>query len=335
MESDYRSYRRGSFFFPIALITVGVVWLLVNNGTIPIENVYRLIPYWPVLIILAGLSLLFRRFWPVALAIWLGAAALTLWLLTTGSVFLPKAPALEVKHETFIEPLNGAQSAKVNLDLSINATRIGALDNTQDLLVADVYYTGDVRLRSSGESQRTVRLVQEGESFNFTPRIDQWAALAEQDWEIQLTPTIPLDLTVDASTGSLEMNLTTLKLERLEVDGSTGSIELALPASVDSYPVKVDGSTGSLDISIADKTAVDLDIQASTGSIEIDVPEGAGVQVRITDGGTGSLNLPAGFDKVQGESNEKEGTYENDAFDSASDPITIVVDMSTGSVNVR
>jgi DUF4097 and DUF4098 domain-containing protein YvlB len=80
---------------------------------------------------------------------------------------------------------------------------------------------------------------------------------------------------------------------------------------------------------------VNLDIQASTGSIEIDVPEGAGVQVRVTDGGTGSLNLPAGFDKVQGDSNEKEGTYENDAFDSASDPITIVVDMSTGSVNVR
>lgn len=335
MESDYRSYRRGSFFFPIALITVGVVWLLVNNGTIPMMNVYRLLPYWPVLIILAGLSLLFRRFWPITLLVWLGAAGLTLWLLTVGSAFLPQAPSLEVKHDTFTEPVNGAKSAEVVLDLSINASKVGALDDTQNLMVADIYYVGEARLRSTGDSERTVRLVHESEPFSFTPRIDQWAALAEQDWDIKLTPAIPLDLTVNASTGSLEMNLTALKLTRLDLDGSTGSVEMDLPASAEGYPVKIDGSTGSLQISVPDDTAVEFNIEASTGSVAIDIPDNAGVQVRVTDGGTGSLNLPSGFDKVQGDSDEKEGTYENDAFNGADNPITIVIDMSTGSINIR
>lgn len=335
MDADYRSYRRGSFFFPIALITVGVVWLLVNNGTIPMENIYRLLPYWPVLIILAGLSLLFRRLWPISLAVWLGAAALTLWLLTAGSAFLPQAPSLEVKHETFTEPLNGAKSAEVYLDLSINHTNIGALEGAQNLVSADVYYTGEMNLRSTGSSDRTVRLVQESEPFNFNPRIDQWAALAEKQWDIRVSPSVPLKLTVNASTGSLVMDLSALKLQSLDLDSSTGSIELDLPASADGYPVKVDGSTGSLEISVPDQTAVDFDIQASTGSLDIDVPEGVGIQVRVTDGGPGSLNLPAGVDKVKGERDEKEGTYENEAFQGADQPITIVLDMSTGSVTVR
>jgi hypothetical protein len=338
MDTDYRSYRRGSFFFPIALITLGVVWLLVNNGTIPMENVYRLIPFWPVLIILAGLSLLFRRaFWPLSLLIWGGAALLVVWLLTYGSAYLPQTPALELKHETFTEPVSGARSAKVTLDLSINRTTVSALENKQDLISADVYYAGEMRLRSTGTTERNVRLIQESgtQDFLFNPRLDQWASLADRPWTIGLTPAIPLDLTVDASTGSLEMDLSGLQLDKLDIDGSTGSLDLSLPTSTAGYPVRFNASTGSAEISVPDATAVTFNVDASTGRIIIDVPDDASVRLRVTDGGTGGLNLPDGFVKVSGDAGDKEGTYESASFSETDNPILITLDMSTGSFVIR
>jgi hypothetical protein len=55
-----------SYFFPLALIAVGVVWLLNSMGVIPGENLWALTRLWPFLLIGWGLSLILGSYWRYA-----------------------------------------------------------------------------------------------------------------------------------------------------------------------------------------------------------------------------------------------------------------------------
>lgn len=338
MDTDtYRHYRRhgSSLFFPIALITVGVVWLMVNNGMIPMENVYRLMPYWPVLLILAGIGLVLRRvWWPLAGLMWAGAAVLVIAALVAPPAFLPQPRGVEMQHQTLITPLENAKSAAVRLNLSINPSEVHAATSGQDLITADVYTANGATLDASGSEMKNVTL--HANDFNGNFALWDFAALqGSRKWDIGLSPKVPLQLTVDAATGSTKLDLTDLKLDNLEVHVATGSLDLNLPQSSDNLPVNLNGGTGSMDVIIPSNTPVTLNANNGTGSLRIDVPQGAGVQVDVRNGGVGSIHLPNDFKKVSGESNKKEGVWQNNAFDGAKAPIKITLDNGTGSVTVR
>jgi hypothetical protein len=52
-----------SLFWPLFLIAAGVVWLLVQSGTVPSENLWALTHIWPFLLIAAGLGIILRSYW--------------------------------------------------------------------------------------------------------------------------------------------------------------------------------------------------------------------------------------------------------------------------------
>ena len=54
---------RRSLFGPLLLIAAGVVWLLVQSGTIPAANLWALTHIWPFLLIAAGLGIILRSYW--------------------------------------------------------------------------------------------------------------------------------------------------------------------------------------------------------------------------------------------------------------------------------
>jgi hypothetical protein len=54
---------RRSLFGPLLLIAAGVVWLLVQSGTIPSANLWALTHIWPFLLIAAGLGIILRSYW--------------------------------------------------------------------------------------------------------------------------------------------------------------------------------------------------------------------------------------------------------------------------------
>lgn len=55
--------KQRSFFFPLALIATGTIWLLNGMGIIPTENLWALAHFWPFLLIGWGLGLILSSFW--------------------------------------------------------------------------------------------------------------------------------------------------------------------------------------------------------------------------------------------------------------------------------
>ena len=57
--------RNRSFFWPFFLIATGIVWLLIEIRSIPIENQWALMNIWPYLLMAPGVSLILRVRWPL------------------------------------------------------------------------------------------------------------------------------------------------------------------------------------------------------------------------------------------------------------------------------
>ncbi len=55
--------RRLHLFWPLTLIAAGVLWIMIEVGTIPVANLWVLTYLWPVLLIGAGLGILLRPYW--------------------------------------------------------------------------------------------------------------------------------------------------------------------------------------------------------------------------------------------------------------------------------
>ena len=55
--------KQRSFFFPLALIAAGSIWILISMGRIPSENLWALAHFWPFLLIAAGVGLILRSYW--------------------------------------------------------------------------------------------------------------------------------------------------------------------------------------------------------------------------------------------------------------------------------
>jgi hypothetical protein len=52
-----------SLFWPLVMIATGLVWVMINMGRIPVENLWALTHAWPFLLMAIGLGLILRSYW--------------------------------------------------------------------------------------------------------------------------------------------------------------------------------------------------------------------------------------------------------------------------------
>ncbi len=329
----HKPYR--SFFWPVILLGAGVIWLLTNLGMIPTQNLWILFQLWPVLIIVAGLDVIFARRLP-----WVGALlALVLIggvvyiLLEGANLALGEKP--EPRRETFIVSAEETRSASFDLDLSIQPAAVSGLSDSNNLLEAEIGHFGDVELTVTGAAEKQVSLDQSGVVSWFA-----WAFQAIQEealtWEVQLSRQIPMDLNVEASTGTAELDLSGIQLESFYFDGSTGNSTIIFPASIQGYQARVEGSTGDIEILLPAEGSLSLRLDGSTGQILLDVPEGAALQVEVLSGGTGDVVRPDWLMKVEGLEDRDEGLYQSAGFDSAEYQLVVIMeDLSTGNLVIE
>jgi len=307
----YRRYYR-SFFWPVVILGVGVIWLLSNLKMIPTSNLWILFQLWPALIIMAGLDILFARRLPLIGAL-LGLLVVggVVYILLNGST-LGLDKEYEPRTETFTVEVGEATSVDLDLDLSTQETFINALEESTNLLEAEIGHVGEVEFTVTGTEEKFIDLRQVS--------IDSWFYWAlpgvegeKLTWEVYLSPDVPFDLDVDAGTGRSELDLSGVQLDQLRYDGGTGASIIILPVSPEGY-----------------------DTHSGNGSVTLDVPEDAAVKLQVLDGGTGDLKLPDWIYKVSGQEGRDEGVYQTDGFDDAAYQLNIIIeDIGTGNILVR
>ena len=273
-----RRYR--SLFWPVLLIGVGIVWLLANLGYVQPVSINAVLRLWPILLIVVGLDILIgRRSALLGAIIGLLAVGAVIAILLFGTT-IGINDANGVITERFNTPIAEAKSARLDLSLGDRHTNIYALSDSDDLIDATLTHAGTIQFDVSGTTEKLVKLSQvwDGGMIFFDGNMS--------GWEIGLTPSIPLDLTVDGGSGSSELNLSTLKLNSLNIDMASGSSRIQLPGG-DSYEAKMESGSGSFQVTIPENADLVMYVDSGSGSVDIRLPADAAVRVEVRDDGSG------------------------------------------------
>jgi hypothetical protein len=244
----------------------------------------------------------------------------------------------EVKSERFSLPLEGTRSARVNLGLSVGTANVRALNGSDNLIQADVKYTGEMEFTYSGEAEKTVRLAQKRGTSVTAPIKDvigKFAHHQDLHWEIGLSPSVPVDLDIDGGVGQNILDLTGLKLTAFHMDGGVGETRLTLPATGAAYNAELSSGVGETRITILDGAVVRLRVKGGVGGTIIDLPEGAAARVEVS-GGLGGASFPDRFARTKGGDDfiSKSGTWETAGYSLAAHQVYIQFEGGVGGLKV-
>ena len=296
-------YRREGAAGAVFWIGLGVVFLLSNLGLFA-WNVWDVIlNLWPVLLIAIGLDLAIgrRSTWGAVLAMVLMIAILAgaLWFLG-GGVITGQA----LSGEKISQALENATSAVITLKPGAGEMSVAALPaGSASLIEGSIRTSGSERVRqenSLSQGKARLSLHTEGMRAIYTP-----GPGSQPDWDLQLNPSIPLDLDAGLGAGQMVLDLSDLQISHLKVELGVGQTRVLLPA----------------------RGAFQGEISGAVGEIVLVVPEG--MQVRIdADTGLAAVEAPGSFEK-QGE------LYTTAGFDEAEDRIELKVSQAIGMITIQ
>ena len=301
-----RQYHGSPLLGPIFLISAGVIFLLNNMGVLPWSIWGQLWRLWPLALIAIGLDMLLGRRNPLlSLLIVVGVMAGGIGLIYSSGGFEPGKLVSSPLNVPLASDIRGVD---VSVDTGTSVLVIDGNAGGEQLASGAIEYYDKEKEPEQKVSRDGDRMV-----INLNHHADgpfSWfgsGGAKNPRWELHLAREIPVTLKVDVGTGSSNLNLSNVRLERLEVDAGTGNIEVQMPSPSGTVPLIVD---------------------AGTGRLVITLPEGVQARIKV-DTGTGSTAIPTRFQK------QGEDTYISSGYATASNKLEIDLEMGTGDVEIK
>lgn len=264
--------RRGVVFWAVVLIVVGVLLLLGALGVIPVG----LGLIWPLLVITAGA--------------WLIWAALS------------KPGKIEVQEASI--PLGNAARARVNIHHG--AGRLNITSGAPAGMLANGRFGGgmDYRADRAGELLEVrLRIPDQGSRW-----ANPWSwSSGGFDWNMGLSSEVSLELEMETGAGTIDADLSGLRVAELQLKTGASSSKLVLPANAGYTKVEVEGGAAS---------------------VSLRVPPGVAARI-ISQGGASSTNVDSNRFPRTGDG------YQSADYETATNKVDIQSRMGAGSVEVR
>jgi len=247
----------------IFLLFLGIVFLLQTFNVLPWGLWGTLWRFWPVLIIIAGLSILMRRY-----NLWLVSALILAILLSClGIAICQYGPSLPAGvTSSYSEPLGDLRSAQLQIGFNAGSLTVGSLPaGSLDFIVADSRVkNGDMKVdfqRRGGEGTLSLSMERVNRRF--------WDE-AKTKWEVKFARTIPLTMKVKAAVGNLELDLSELDINEFQMDLDVGNCRLKMPSSAGITRAYIKADVANLEVIIPESVAARLQVDTDLCAFEID-----------------------------------------------------------------
>jgi hypothetical protein len=304
---------RRSLSWPLILITIGLVFLLVNFGYIPGVTAIQLLNLWPLLLILAGVDIAIGRRWPLAaLGIDVAVIALGLALIATqptvfsGPFFFDHDAGGVGQRDVSVERRS---VTSLSLDVNGGAGRFRVSGGSTMLVEA----------HSPNEDLRIRRAEFEKSGEHADVRIDHSGSRrVTADVETRVASNVPTDLELNGGAGEFFIDLSDMMVSSAELNVGAASLTLTLPRPT---PATAAPTTKPI-------PEVKIEVNAGASSINIDVPEG--VEARVTTTGA-LLSLRSTNTRVT----VSGSTAETAGYGSATARVTVRVTAGASSITIR
>lgn len=290
--------------FGIFLLTVGIVWALVNTGVIEWSVFNSITVLWPLILVVMGINIVFKDNPIVKTVTWL----LFLAVVIAFGYFneAGRSPGLnygnEIKSErVFIE--KSAETKSGELKLALGGTNIRLDAGTQGLLEAEIS-DPDVKYYEEFKNNReSVSISFKKQSYRFIAGRNTGAS--HSNFHLDRNIVWDFDFKIGAVNGTLDMS--ELKVRDMDIDIGAGNLKLTCGSGYESSRINID---------------------AGASKISLEVPEKAGVRIKV-NGIFSRQNL----ERLGWE--ERSGYYFSPNYESAVEKIDIDIDMGAGALDVE
>ncbi|MCA9944502.1 MAG: hypothetical protein KC449_13530 [Anaerolineales bacterium] len=339
LQENRRRKNGRSLFGPIFLIGLGVYFLLRNLGIVSELNWGVALQLWPLLLIFLGLNIIVqqvRRPFGTALSGLVGLTA----VMVFGAVlffglelpFLSRfnlQNTVEFRQETVAVSADGVETAVVSLDIGSQGADVSGLDSSRNVLEGTLSVAGELDLRQRTQGSEAVISLGENSTNLWW---GNWITNEQQPpWQIGLSRTVPLDLTVDVGSGQTDLALGSLLLSDLVVDFGSGAVNLQLPGG--DYDIRLDGGSGKLVTTLPQNGRHELVVDGGSGAMNFFLPPNMEARIEL-DGGSGRVSLDDRFEQISGD--DGDGVWQTPNYDSDNaNSILFFIDGSSGAISVE
>lgn len=261
-------------------------------------------------------------------------------------------PRLEVgPMEEFQEeiPREGVEEARIEIRFGAGEITLAAGDPT--LLFSGQFRTNVSEWTPEVSWRNEILRIEQGQDEEITVGIP--GSGAKNEWDLQFSPEVPLDMDVEIGASRGELDLTGLALTRLSLQ--TGASDLVVqfgapsPVQMDDLSilagaanlrvegignanperVTVRGGAGSLnlDLSGAWTRSARMTIESGVGSLTLRLPENVGLRVEVAEG-LGSVEADEGLTRSG-------DAYVNEAYGETDVELLIEITVGVGNVELQ
>jgi len=247
----------------------------------------------------------------------------------------------EVQESQFTVSKAGVTSARVKVNFAAGKNNLFALDSgSANLLDANLKHVGEIEFTEDGDETKSVTIKQKNKVKDIATPIKQGLRMVANskdiEWNIQLTPDVPLSLDVNGGVGPTKVDMTGLNVRNLKLDAGVGQFTVILPQQDGEIDLDMNTGVGETKIYLPENVNANVDIKAGVGSVNVTIPPNAAIQIRANNG-IGSVHVPKSLRKMskQGDFIETGGMWQSEGFDLAERRIVIRYNGGVGSFHVR
>lgn len=309
-------YSANRVFDGLVTVAFGFVFLAITFGVVGWSVMWRILGFWPVLLIAVGFDLLGKalgRTWLRvlgSLAI-IGALAFAV-ASSAGTVTPPTFPTLgAAASEPFSEaqPLGATTTAKLKLEAGVAQVRMGAADGSDLFTLTGSSPWGAPTWSVTDSGSDADVAIELGSGDN----VSVWPGSPTTEADLRLSRSVLWDATIDTGVSSLDADFSALKLRSLDLKPGVADCSVRLG----SIPAEV--------------SVADVSVKAGVSSVTLRLPRDAEARIDA-DTGLSSNDIAERFERLSGSRWQTPGY---DAARQAGKPVyDIVVKSGVGSVTI-
>lgn len=289
-----------TFILGLLLILIGTWLFLSNLGYISLGFIREIINFWPILLIIIGMSFFWRGRIPrrlaFALIIALTGGVIALAFVTPQQIHLNKETYLTVDRSDYAELSSG------ELAVAFGGGKLYLGPSASSWFEGDFKGPGGAVSSLDEQNEKLTLRVRQPDNFIWGLR-----GRAINDWNMRLSQELPWDISFEAGAVEGNLELYGILLQNVEVKLGAGDLKMKL------------GDNGE---------QVSVSIKAGASNLKIQVPEDTGIRIELK-GALTSTNLKEldGF--------IVDDTYVSPGYENASSRIDLKIEMGVGNFDLE
>ncbi len=243
------------------------------------------------------------------------------------------APSGNVLSDSLSQPLNGATAATIDISSGPGHLSVDKLTDGSKLADGTLEY-----LEKQGTPTRTADLEGSHATLALKPGGTvksgfrfPWQACwgGAYQWQVNLNPSIPSDITAHSAGGNMKLNLADMTVTRLFAQNEGGNIDVILPNDAADLDATAKTGAGNVTVDVSASMTGSNVVTASSGAgnVVVRVPAGLAAHIHATSG-AGKVSVDSSFTKID------KNSYQSTGYDDAPNKVDITVNSGAGNTSV-